>query len=194
VVKSTIKYIIGVDEVGRGPIAGPVAIGAFLIPRSLSWKDFKGLKDSKKLSEKVREEWFKKLNVLPKARFAVSFTSHTQIDRRGIVPAISSALTRSLKKLNVKPEECLILLDGGLRAPSEFINQKTIIKGDEKECAIACASIMAKVSRDRRMVTFARTYPKYGFEVHKGYGTKKHYEQISRLGACAIHRKSFLKG
>jgi ribonuclease HII len=188
----SIKYIVGIDEVGRGPIAGPVAVGAFLIPKGLSWRDFKGLKDSKKLSEKVREEWFSKLRTFPKTHFVVSFTSHRSIDKQGIVPAITSALTRSLQKLAVKPEECLVLLDGGLRAPVEFKYQETIIKGDEKECAIACASVMAKVSRDRRMVHFSQKYPEYGFEMHKGYGTKNHYAQIKHYGICPIHRKSFL--
>lgn len=191
--KPSIKYIIGVDEVGRGPIAGPVAVGAFLIQKNLSWKDFKRLKDSKKLSASAREEWFKRLRKLPNTRFVVSFTSHTVIDARGIVPAITSAIARSLKKLAVNPKECLVLLDGGLRAPEEFIYQKTIIKGDEKECAIACASVMAKVSRDRKMVNLSRKYPHYGFESHKGYGTQEHYARIKRYGLCAIHRKSFLR-
>ncbi|MFC1729784.1 ribonuclease HII [candidate division KSB1 bacterium] len=189
----TYKYIIGIDEVGRGPIAGPVSVGAVLLPKDYSWQNFDGLKDSKKLTEKNREVWFSKVCEMSDVSYAVSSVSEKIIDSGGIVPAIRTALSQSLKKLDVEPNECLVLLDGGLYAPEEFIYQKTIIKGDEKECAIALASVMAKVTRDRKMVQFGGEYSEYGFETHKGYGTKKHYEKIREHGLCDIHRRSFLK-
>jgi ribonuclease HII len=125
--------------------------------------------------------------------YKVTSVSEKYIDSYGIVSAIQKALCLSLKKLNVDPKECLVLLDGGLHAPKEFIHQKTIIKGDEKEFAIALASVMAKVTRDRKMVQFSVKYPEYGFDTHKGYGTKKHYEGIKKHGTCDLHRISFLK-
>lgn len=111
----------------------------------------------------------------------------------GISKAIKNCLEKSLKKLNVKPHECQVLLDGGLKAPSIYKNQKTIIKGDEKEWAIAFASIVAKVSRDTLMCRLAKKYPKYCFEIHKGYGTKKHCELIRKYGLSGEHRKCFCK-
>lgn len=195
-VKKTIKdykYIIGIDEVGRGPIAGPVTVGAVLLPVGFSWKDFEGLRDSKKLTEKSREVWFSKVSEMKDISYKVTSVSEKYIDSCGIVSAIQKALCLSLKKLNVDPKKCLVLLDGGLHAPKEFIYQKTIIKGDEKECTIALASVMAKVTRDRKMVQFSEKYPGYGFDTHKGYGTKKHYEGIKKHGICELHRISFLK-
>lgn len=186
------KYIIGIDEVGRGPIAGPVAVCALLLPKRLSWRNFKGLKDSKKLTSRKREIWFSRVCDMRDISYAVSFVHQSTIDSRGIMFAIRTALKRSLRKLDVKVKDCLVLLDGGLYAPEEFIYQKTIIKGDEKECAIALASVMAKVIRDKKMVRFSKKYPEYGFNFHKGYGTKMHYECINTYGVCDIHRKSFL--
>ena len=186
------KYIIGVDEVGRGPIAGPVTVGAVLIEGDYLWRDFNGLKDSKKLTEKNREVWFSKVLGMKNVSYAVFSVSEKIIDSHGIVFAIQTALDRSLNKLDVCPEECLVLLDGGLHAPDRFVNQKTIIRGDEKEYAIALASVMAKVTRDRNMVSFSKIYPEYGFDSHKGYGTKRHYEKIKKHGMCDLHRRSFL--
>jgi len=190
--KHTHKYIVGIDEVGRGPIAGPVTVGAVLLSKSYSLRDFKGLKDSKKLTENNKEVWFSRVSVMPDVSYTVSSVSQKVIDSYGIVHAIRLALSRSLKKLDVEPKDCLVLLDGGLYAPKEFIYQKTIIKGDDKEYAIALASVMAKVTRDRMMVRLSKRFPEYGFDSHKGYGTKKHYEKIKKHGICDLHRKSFL--
>jgi len=188
------SYIVGIDEVGRGPVAGPVTVGAVLIPTHYSWEDFEGLKDSKKLTELKREVWFSHIEESKDISYAVSSVSEKFIDSDGIVPAIREALRQSITKLDVEPHDCSVLLDGGLFAPEEYAHQQTVIRGDEKEFAIALASIMAKVTRDRNMVEFSKKYPEYGFDTHKGYGTKKHYEQIKKHGMCDIHRRSFLKG
>jgi len=193
------KYLIGIDEVGRGPIAGPVAVGAFCISNTNLPKVrriFKGVKESKQLSEEKREKWFgiieqtKKLGLID---FAVTFQSEKVIDTKGLSFAIKNALKISLSKLGIEPRLSRVLLDGGLKAPAEFNNQKTIIKGDEKEMIIALASICAKVLRDRKMNSLAKKYPKYGFEKHKGYGTRSHYGAIKKHGVLQLHRKSFLK-
>lgn len=191
------KYIIGIDEAGRGPLAGPVSVGAILF----SYKEYEKFKkeskntlagrDSKKLSEKKREEWFETIQKLP-LESAVAFSSNKVIDTKGIVPAINIAISKIFSEFNKDPNECLVLLDGNLKAPEEFKNQKTIIKGDEKEPVISLASIVAKVSRDRYIVDLAKKYPEYCFEKHKGYGTKVHYEMLKKHGLCNIHRRSFL--
>ncbi|MFA6094716.1 MAG: ribonuclease HII [Candidatus Paceibacterota bacterium] len=195
------KYIIGIDEVGRGPIAGPVAVGACVLLQKLPRGFTTGLRDSKKLSEKKREEWLIKMMRAQKEGlldFAVSYISHSIIDAKGLSYAIRTALSRALTQVvqrnSLKPECCRVMLDGGLKAPIEFSKQKTIIKGDEKIPVISLASIAAKVSRDTYMKKLAKKYPEYGFEVHKGYGTAKHYENIVAFGQCKIHRISFLKG
>ncbi|MBI5126816.1 MAG: ribonuclease HII [Candidatus Taylorbacteria bacterium] len=188
-------YLIGIDEVGRGPIAGPVAVGAcvLLVPRiALSFKNFK---DSKKLSERQREEWFKRIYDAEKKgllKTKVTFVSEKIIDSKGLSYAIRSALSTSLTKLKVSPQKSHVLLDGGLKAPAQYLHQTTIIKGDEKELAIALASIVAKVLRDRKMTQLAKKYPGYGFEVHKGYGTKNHYTALRNKGVSVVHRRSFL--
>jgi ribonuclease HII len=194
-----IRYVVGVDEAGRGPLAGPVAVGAFCVPvRNVrEFKKFSaGVRDSKKLSEKKREEWFEKIDKEKKEGnfvFADAFGNAEMLDRRGLSCAIRNALAESLKKLGCPPEQTLVLLDGGLRAPEEYIFQKTIIKGDEKEPVISLASIAAKVLRDRKMVVLGKRHPLYGFEKHKGYGTKAHYEAIRSHGVLEkIHRKRFL--
>lgn len=196
-----IKYIIGVDEAGRGPLAGPVAVGAFAVAVERKFQLLKffpngKIKDSKKLKPETREGIFKLLQGAKKRAevlCAVSFSSEGLIDKKGLSFAIKNALAQSLKKLGIKPAEATVLLDGSLYAPKEFQSQQTIIKGDEREAVIALASIMAKVSRDRKMLAFARKYPEYDFEVHKGYGTKAHYAKINRHGMSPIHRRSFLK-
>lgn len=195
-----IKYIIGIDEVGRGPLAGPVAVGAVAIDsavyNSRLKKEFKGIRDSKKLSEKKREEWFKKIKLAQMRgdiKFSVSFTAPTIIDKKGIVFSIQSALNKSLLNLKIKTETARIFLDGGLRAPKEYKNQKTIIHGDDLVQIISIASVVAKVTRDSLMVRFAKKFPQYGFERHKGYGTKAHYSAIKKYGITKIHRRSFLK-
>ena len=194
------KYLVGVDEVGRGPLAGPVAVGVVIFFGKTMTKSLRPGRDSKQLSPILREEWFRKIKVAQKSgvlEYAVSFVSSKIIDRKGLSFAIRKALQISLKKVmrgrTISPSDCLILLDGGLKAPKEFCNQKTIIKGDEKEPTIALASISAKVLRDRKMVKMEEKYPKYGFAVHKGYGTKAHYGAIGKWGLSPIHRRSFLK-
>ncbi len=190
------KFLIGIDEVGRGPIAGPVAVGAFVFLTPTAKKLFRGVKESKQLSEEKREEWYAKILEIKKAGhidFHVSFQSEKIIDSKGLSFAIKKCLETSLKKLKINPQKCTVLLDGGLKAPPEYIHQKTIIKGDVKETVIALASICAKVQRDRKMKLLGKKYPEYGFEVHKGYGTKAHYEAIERAGLHVLHRRSFIR-
>lgn len=201
-----LQYLVGVDEAGRGPLAGPVAVGVVSLlageaglgmsEEILAIFGEKGVRDSKKLSEKKREEIFGKIQELKKEEkldFVVTLVSNKVIDEKGISFAIKSGISECLKKLNLKPESCLIKLDGGLKASQEFTNQETIVRGDEQEPVIALASICAKVIRDRWMGELARKYPEYGLEKHKGYGTKSHYEALKKSGISPIHRKSFLK-
>lgn len=191
-----IKFVVGIDEVGRGPLAGPVAVCAFKMPIKFDSKSFGKIKDSKKLSAKEREEIFKKLKSLKTegaVDYFISYESAKRIDTIGISKAIKNCLEKSLNKLKLDSKECLILLDGGLKAPVLYKNQNTIIKGDEKERSIAFASIAAKVSRDAFMRTLSKKYPKYFFDLHKGYGTKKHCEAINNNGLSPEHRKSFCK-
>ncbi len=190
-------YIIGVDEVGRGPLAGPVTVAVAMIPREFSFGETRP-NDSKKISEKKREEWFLYAKEHSDIFYATSNVSSRMIDKIGISKATILAVKRSLEKLSstwktdIQVEQVEILLDGLLHAPEQY-KQKTIIKGDEKEPIISLASIIAKVTRDRMMVEISKKYPQYGFESHKGYGTKKHYESIKKYGILDIHRKSFLK-
>lgn len=192
----SMKFPIGIDEVGRGPIAGPVTVCAFTFYKKVSFpKTLPKLKDSKKLSVQQRELWFAQIKIWQKegvADFKVSSVSAAVIDKIGIVPAIQKALNFSLHTLSPKTQN-MILLDGGLKAPVEYKKQKTIIKGDEKEQVIALASIVAKVTRDRYMNHMAKKYPEYGFETHVGYGTRRHYEALSLYGVTPLHRRSFLK-
>jgi ribonuclease HII len=202
------KIKIGIDEAGRGPIAGPVSVAAFSATEQLRNKNYEPalsagrlrknkliLRDSKKLSAKQRDLWFtqiKKWKREGKCDFAVTLVSAKTIDRIGISKAISSALIKSLFQLQPSTSH-LILLDGLLSAPKEFKNQKTIIKGDEKIPVISLASIVAKVTRDRHMMKMSKKFPKYDFEIHKGYGTKGHYHKIKMHGLTPVHRKSFLR-
>lgn len=199
-----IKYIIGIDEVGRGPVAGPVAVGALMIPAEKleeTKKIFAGFKDSKKLTPKKRNEWFENIKKAKQEGlldYKIVFVDNKKIDEFGIAPSIRSCIKDALKKLLDLPEvgpreDILVLLDGGLRAPEEFVNQNTIIKGDEKEMVIALASITAKVTRDSLMCKLAKEYPEYGLENHKGYGTKTHMNAIKEHGISEIHRKTYLK-
>ncbi len=180
------KYIVGVDEAGRGPLAGPVTVGAVMAP--INSQFFSGIKDSKKLTAKKREEWFKILKNNRKLRYSVVSISHSVIDKKGILYALKIAVARCIKKLEIKNSK--ILLDGSLYAPKEY-RQRTIIKGDEKIPVISAASIIAKVTRDRHMVRLARKYPTYGLDVNKGYGTKRHCEILRKFGLTKIHRKTF---
>ncbi|TAK56881.1 ribonuclease HII [Patescibacteria group bacterium] len=199
------RYVVGIDEVGRGPIAGPVVVGALCVDMEhakaqLSRAEFRqlfsGIKDSKKLSPEQREKWFVHICSAREAGvldFAVTFVSAKDIDTKGLAPSIRKALQKSLQKVAPNPENTQVLLDGSLYAPVKYKNQKTIIKGDLKEPIIGLASIVAKVSRDRLMVSYAKNYAQYDFEVHKGYGTRKHYEKIKKHGLSPLHRKSFLR-
>jgi len=228
--QNNIRYIVGIDEVGRGPLAGPVAVASFILrfnyelPISDDCKLPK-LKDSKKLSKKQREVWFEYLKVQRKkgnCDYAVSFVSHINIDKFGIAKCIQKALNESLEKVvsseilfvrssdllvensfsedgsSARPSQkeiqtsLFVYLDGGLHAPSEYINQETIIRGDELHPVISMASIVAKVTRDNVMTKYAKEYPEYGFEKHSGYGTKAHYEAIKKHGQTPIHRKTFI--
>ncbi|MDP3726348.1 MAG: ribonuclease HII [bacterium] len=190
------KFLIGIDEVGRGPIAGPVAVGAVLLFPHFDLQNLAHIKDSKQLNPQKRELWFKKACEFQKnglIDFAVSFSSENVIDKKGIVYAIRKSLARALKKVCKDPMKTHIFLDGGLVAGEEYPYQKTIIRGDEILSIIALASILAKVTRDRKMVRYGQKFPLYGFEQHKGYGTKHHYKMIEKHGMSSLHRKSFLK-
>lgn len=192
----TEKHIVGIDEVGRGPLAGPVVVCACKIPESFDPVHFEGIKDSKKLSPQKREEWYLKISALKskgELDFAFSFVSAAEIDSIGISKAIQKAIHESLGALKLSPESTQILLDGSLKAPERFEAQDTIIKGDEKVPVISAASIVAKVMRDRYMEEQSRAYPEYGFDAHKGYGTSVHIKAIRKHGASPLHRKSFLK-
>ena len=188
------RYVIGIDEAGRGPLAGPVAVGAVMVPADFDWSVLEGVRDSKKLSEKKREEFFVRAVELQESQtlhFAVSTSSVAYIDRYGIVPAIKRALAEALSRFKIEPTDCRVLLDGSLSAPAEYVYQETIIGGDDTEPAISLASIMAKVTRDRLMKRLSPKYPEYDFHVHKGYGTLAHRSAIQMYGLSEVHRTTF---
>src|SRR3989338_3797670 len=188
------KYLIGIDEAGRGPLAGPVAVGAGIVAQDFDFALVARIKDSKMLTPLMRDEWYARLEALRDKgalRFAVGFSSAETIDKRGIVPAIFSALKRTLTQLKANPEECEVRLDGSLKAPAAFIRQTTIIRGDQTEPIISLAAIAAKVKRDRLMMRLARKYPEYGFEQHKGYPTRAHRDAVRLRGVSEIHRVSY---
>jgi len=189
------KYKVGIDEVGRGPIAGPVAVGIFMYSNDFDENEWEDVRDSKKHTEKQRNtiyEYLCEKKDKGHVDFKVAMTEPERIDSEGIVVAIQAALCEALKELKVDTKKAQILLDGGLRAPKEFKHQETIIKGDSKERAISFASIVAKVERDALMKKLGKKYPEYGFENHKGYGTKKHFEAIKKHGMLSLHRRSFI--
>ena len=183
---SGVGIICGVDEAGRGPLAGPVCAAAVILPRAL---EIDGLNDSKKLSEKKREELFAVITSRAIA-YGIAFAEVEEIERLNILEATFIAMNRAIGKLCVKPE--LALIDGnrnkGISMPS-----RCVVGGDGKCADIAAASILAKVTRDRYMYEMAEKYPEYGFEAHKGYGTKAHYAAIREYGPSPIHRMSFLR-
>lgn len=188
------KFLVGIDEAGRGPLAGPVAVGVVVVPRQFNLKLLRDVRDSKQMSELGREIWFEKIRILSEQyglRHAVEFSSAHYIDTYGIAPAVRAAVARALRALEVNPNESHILLDGALRAPRRFLSQETIIRGDESEPLIALASIAAKVRRDRLMRRLSVRYPEYGFEIHKGYGTKAHREALTKHGPSDVHRITF---
>ncbi len=187
---------IGIDEVGRGPLAGPIALCAFMVKNPKILKQFPKNCDSKHFSIKKREEIYtqiKKEEKLKNIQYAVVYSSAAYIDRYGIEMATRTALTKALTKLSVKPSSVKVLLDGRLVAPAEYVHQKSFIKGDSRIQAIGLASIVAKVERDRKMTKFAKTYPEYQFDRNYGYGTKYHISAIKKYGPTPIHRASFLR-
>lgn len=182
---SDYQYICGVDEVGRGPLAGPVVAGAVILPKDCS---LLYLNDSKQLSEKKREELYDK--ILEEAvAAAVGEASPARIDEINILQADYEAMRQALSKLSVKPD---LLLNDAVKIPGVDIRQVDIIKGDAKSASIAAASIIAKVTRDRMMVEYDKQYPEYGFASNKGYGSAAHIEALKKYGPTPIHRRSFI--
>jgi ribonuclease HII len=170
-------------------------VGVVVVPRTFDVKLLTGVRDSKQMTELGREIWFEKIRILTQEhglKHLVQFSSAAYIDSFGIASAIRAAIARALRALEVEPEESEILLDGSLKAPAKFIYQQTIVGGDESEPLISLASIAAKVRRDRLMRRLSVQYPDYGFEIHKGYGTKAHREALTKHGPSAIHRKTFI--
>lgn len=181
------ELICGVDEAGRGPLAGPVYAAAVILPKG---HIVEGVNDSKKLSEKKRELLFDKI-IDECVCYSIGTASEKEIDEINILQATYLAMKRAVDGLEIVPQ--LALIDGNRIPPLTASDAKAIVKGDAQSASIACASILAKVSRDRYMLKMAEKYPEYQFEKHKGYGTKLHYEMIEQFGICEIHRKTFLK-
>ena len=180
------QLICGVDEAGRGPLAGPVCAAAVVLPKHLR---LPGLTDSKKLTDKKRRELFPLIQQQALA-YGIGFASEAEIDEINILQATFLAMKRALVQLNCQPD--LALIDGN-RETDFGLPVKTVVKGDSLSANIAAASVLAKVSRDDAMVELAKTYPQYGFDIHKGYGTKAHYQALEEFGPCPAHRRSFLK-
>lgn len=180
------NIICGIDEAGRGPLAGPVYAAAVILPPDCV---IDGLNDSKKLTEKKREKLFGEIKEKALA-YGIASADEKEIDEINILNATFLAMKRAVDSLSVKPD--LALIDGNQK-PHTGIEEVTVVKGDAKSMSIAAASVLAKVSRDRFMLETAKKYPQYEFERHKGYGTKLHYEKISQYGVCEIHRRTFLK-
>lgn len=178
--------ICGIDEAGRGPLAGPVCAAAVILPEGL---EIPGLNDSKKLTDKKRRELFPIIEEQALA-YGIGWASQEEIDDINILQATFLAMSRAVEQLNIRPD--LALVDGN-RAPTLDLPVETVVKGDSLSASIAAASVLAKVSRDDVMLHMAEEYPGYGFEVHKGYGTKAHYEALRTFGPSPIHRRTFLK-
>ncbi len=183
---SGVNILCGVDEAGRGPLAGPVCAAAVILPRGL---EIPGLNDSKKLSEKRREALYDVI-ISSAAAYGIAFADVEEIERLNILHATFLAMNRAIAQLSVRPE--LALIDGNRDSDIE-VPSRCIVKGDSRCADIAAASILAKVTRDRYMIKMAEQYPQYGFEQHKGYGTKQHYAALREYGATPIHRMSFLR-
>ena len=180
------ELICGVDEAGRGPLAGPVCAAAVILPRDA---EIPGLNDSKKLSDKKRRELFPIIKEKAIC-YGIGLASHEEIDEINILQATYLAMERALAQLVVTPQQ--VLIDGN-RTKDFGLPVKTVVHGDSLSMSIAAASVLAKVTRDDLMLEMAKEYPQYGFEIHKGYGTKAHYEALRTFGVCPIHRNSFLK-
>ena len=180
------QNVCGVDEAGRGPLAGPVCAAAVILPADI---EIPGLNDSKKLTDKKRRELFPV--ICEKAiAYGIAFADHAEIDEINILQATYLAMERAINQLSVKPDFALI---DGNRAKDFGLPLETVVGGDGRSASIAAASVLAKVTRDDYMLKMAETYPQYGFEVHKGYGTKAHYAALAENGPCPIHRMTFLK-
>ncbi len=180
------KIICGVDEAGRGPLAGPVCAAAVILPEN---HNIEGLNDSKKLTEKKREALYDIIKNEAVA-YSIAMASEKEIDKMNILQATFLAMRRAVAGLSVQPD--FVLVDGN-RGPILGIDTKTVIKGDALSASIAAASVLAKVTRDRYMLEISGKYPEYQFQKHKGYGTKLHYEMLEKYGISDIHRMSFLK-
>jgi ribonuclease HII len=189
---SSYKYLVGIDEVGRGPLAGPMTVAAVAmrIDAKKAQQVLVGIRDSKKLSATRREEWAKKIKKHSHFIYACVSISPRIIDERGMRYAGRHAVQKCLQKLRLKSIYAHVMLDAGLRAPDEY-SQESLIKGDERVPLIAAASIIAKVTRDGYMKRISRKNPQYGFDAHKGYGTKAHIAAIRAYGLSDLHRKSF---
>ena len=181
-----VEMICGVDEAGRGPLAGPVCAAAVILPRNL---EIPGLDDSKKLSDKRRRELFPIIKEKAIA-YGIAFANHTEIDEINILQATYLAMERAINQLQVNPQ--LALIDGN-RAKDFGIPAETVVHGDSRSASIAAASILAKVTRDDYMLQMNEQYPGYGFDIHKGYGTRAHYAALTEKGPSEIHRMTFLK-
>lgn len=181
-----VEVICGVDEAGRGPLAGPVCAAAVILSPHVQ---IPGLNDSKKLSDKRRRELFPVICEQALA-YGIAFATEQEIDEINILQATFLAMERALAQLKIRPD--LVLIDGN-RQKDFGLPVKTVVKGDSLSANIAAASVLAKVTRDDFMVRQAEQFPEYGFEIHKGYGTKAHYAALEQYGPCPIHRKTFLK-
>ena len=185
--KEGYNYICGIDEAGRGPLAGPVVVAAVIMPKDSM---IEGVNDSKKVSEKKREKLYE-LIIEEAISYSVGIVDQNEIDRINILNATKAGLTEAVRTLKVKPE--LILVDALTNIDTCGVPYQSIIKGDAKSYSIAAASIIAKVTRDRIMREWDKVYPQYGFEKHKGYGTAAHISAIKENGLCPLHRLSFVK-
>lgn len=186
-IKKGFQMICGIDEAGRGPLAGPVCAASVILPLGT---EIVGLNDSKKLTEKKREALFPVIQEKAIA-YGIGFASEQEIDDINILNATFLAMRRAVDAMGVSPD--LLLIDGNQKPKIGIGEEVTVIKGDAKSVSVAAASVLAKVSRDRCMLELAQKYPQYCFEKHKGYGTKLHYEKIAEFGVSPIHRKTFLK-
>ena len=178
--------VCGVDEAGRGPLAGPVCAAAVILPPDIQ---IEGLNDSKKLTDKKRRALYDVI-VERAVSYGIAFADEQEIDEINILQATFLAMRRAFEKLTVTPD--IALIDGN-RAPGLSCRERTIVHGDALSASIAAASILAKVTRDRLMEEYDAQYPQYGFAVHKGYGTQRHYAALREFGACPIHRQTFLR-
>lgn len=188
--KKGYRFVVGIDEAGRGPLAGPVVTGAVLIDK----KDFdsikrnKLIKDSKQLSFKQRREAYEFL--INKVKWGIGIVSEKEIDKINILNATKKAMLKAIKSLEKKTKINFLVIDGNIKLNTKY-RQKSVIKGDIKVLSCSAASIIAKVTRDELMIKYHKKYPEYNFEKHKGYGTKEHMKNIKKHGLSKIHRKSF---